>query len=261
MKRSINLIRITVIAGLLFFTATVKATSPPQCYYLLKVYHYKTKTQEEKLDNYFKNAYMPALGRAGSWQIGVFKTLEQDTDKRFYVLITFKKLSLLENADKKLVKDQQYLTDAKDFIDAAYNDAPYTRFETIVMHAFWTWKIPDIPKLTAPKTDRIYELRSYESATEKLHENKVKMFNDGGETVLFNRLNFNAVFYADVIVGSHMPNLMYMTSFNSMADRDTHWKTFGDDPVWKKLVAEPEYQHNVSKADRIFLHPTEYSNL
>jgi hypothetical protein len=35
----------------------------------------------------------------------------------------------------------------------------------------------------------------------------------GGEVPLFVRLGFNAVFYGEVIVGSHMPNLMYMTTF------------------------------------------------
>jgi hypothetical protein len=45
------------------------------------------------------------------------------------------------------------------------------------------------------------------------------MFNEGGEIELFKRLNFNAVFYASVISGSRMPNLMYMTSYESKADR------------------------------------------
>ena len=39
------------------------------------------------------------------------------------------------------------------------------------------------------------------------------MFNAGGEIDIFTKLNFNAVFYGDVIVGSHMPNLMYLTCF------------------------------------------------
>jgi hypothetical protein len=87
------------------------------------------------------------------------------------------------------------------------------------------------------------------------------MFNQGGEVTLFKRLGFNAVFYAEVLSGSHMPNLMYMTSFDNMASRDEHWKSFGNDPFWKKLVAAPEYQNNVSKADIFFLHPAEYSDL
>ncbi len=97
---------------------------------------------------------------------------------------------------------------------------------------------------------------------EKLHYNKVQMFNRGGESELFfKKLGFNAVFYASVLSGSHMPNLMYMTSFDNKTARDQHWKTFGDDPFWKQLSGSPEYQHNVSKADILFLHPTDFSDL
>jgi len=78
---------------------------------------------------------------------------------------------------------------------------------------------------------------------------------------LFKKLGFNAVFYASVLSGAHMPNLMYMTSFENMASREQHWKTFGSDPFWKNLSASPEYQHNVSHIDIVFLHPTDYSDL
>ena len=73
------------------------------------------------------------------------------------------------------------------------------------------------------------------------------MFNEGGEVVLFKRLNFNAVFYAEVIAGGNMPNLIYMTSFENMADRDAALENIRADPEWKKLSSDPIYQHNVSK--------------
>ena len=38
------------------------------------------------------------------------------------------------------------------------------------------------------------------------------------------------MFYASVLAGARMPNLMYMTTFENQAERDAHWKTFGDDP-------------------------------
>jgi hypothetical protein len=117
-----------------------------------------------------------------------------------------------------------------------------------------------VPKLTSPKAERVYELRSYEGPTEKYYRNKVKMFNDGDEVGLFNRLGFNAVFYAKVLAGSRMPNLMYMTTFNNMQDRDKHWEAFSADPQWKILSSMPKYQNNVSKADIIFLRPTDYSD-
>ena len=86
------------------------------------------------------------------------------------------------------------------------------------------------------------------------------MFNEGDEIGLFKKLNFNAVFYSEVIAGSHMPNLMYMTCFENKADRDAHWKSFVGDPFWKTLLAMPMYQHNVSHIDINFLRPTDYSD-
>ena len=117
-----------------------------------------------------------------------------------------------------------------------------------------------LPNLSSARKDRIYELRSYESATEKIFKNKVHMFNEGDEIGLFKRLNFNASFYGEVIAGGKMPNLMYMTCHENKTARDANWKNFGSDPYWKKLSGMPEYQHNVSHIDISYLYPTEYSD-
>jgi hypothetical protein len=245
---------------LCLFTAS-NANAADKYYYQLKIYHYKTQAQADRLDQYFQNAYIPAMHRMGVKEVGVFKPVESDTlGKRIYVLTPFRNWSQLEGTEQKLMKDQQYLTDGKDYIEANYKDAPYTRVETIVLRAFPKMPEPAVPDLTAPKADRIYELRSYESPTESYNVNKVKMFNDGDEVALFKRLGFNAVFYSEVLAGSHMPNLMYMITFNSMADHDKLWKSFGNDPYWKTLSAKSEYQNNVSHIDAIFLHPAAYSD-
>ncbi len=253
-----------LLAGYVFFLLCLPFTvnaQTPEYYYRIRIFHFKTKAQEDRLDKYFKDALLPALHRVHIPNVGFFKPVEQDTaDKKIYVLIPYSTRSELEHTHDDVMNDKKFLEDGKDFIDAAYNDVPYTRVETIILRAFPKWPAPTKPQLTASKPDRVYELRSYESPTEKYNANKVKMFNDGGETALFNRLNFNAVFYAEVTAGSRMPNLMYMTTFNSKEDRDKHWAAFSNDPVWKALVAKPEYAHNVSKADIIFLHPTEYSD-
>ena len=118
-----------------------------------------------------------------------------------------------------------------------------------------------LPQLSAAKNERVYELHSYESATEKIFWNKVKMFNVGDEIGLFERLGFNAVFYSEVIAGPRMPNLMYMATFENMQEREKHWKAFSNDGQWKKLTAMPEYQKNVQHADIIFLRPVDYSDI
>ncbi|HYJ38995.1 MAG TPA: NIPSNAP family protein [Chitinophagaceae bacterium] len=230
--------------------------------YQLTVYHFNSPEQEKAIDGYLKSAYIPAVRKNGIKDVGVFKLIANDTatDKRIYVLIPLKKIEDISTLSPAQLVDQQNLQNGKDYLDAPFSNVPYLRIENIVLKAFELAPKMSLPKLSAAKTDRIYELRSYEGGTEKLFRNKVEMFNQGGEIKLFERLNFNAVFYAEVLSGSRMPNLMYMTSFESREDRDAHWKTFGNDPEWKKLSALPQYQKNVSKIDIMLLTAAEYSD-
>ena len=230
-------------------------------YYKLKIYHLKSQAQADRLDAYLKNAYLPAMHKLGVKNMGVFKPIKADTAGMLvYVFVPFKTINQLESLEQKLLADQDYVAAGKDYLTASYKDAPYTRLETIVLSAFPKMPESAVPNLTANKTDRVYELRNYESATEAYNINKVNMFNDGDEVALFKRLGFNAIFYSEVLSGSHMPNLMYMISFDSMEEHDKHWKAFGDDAYWKTLSAKTEYQNNVSHIDAIFMHPTAYSD-
>jgi NIPSNAP protein len=230
--------------------------------YTITVYHFKDAQQEVALDTYLQTAYLPALHRKNKKNIGVFKPITNDTsaDKIIYVIVPFKSLDEIQALEKSLAKDSVYMQAGKDYINASYQNPPYTRMEKIVLSAFALAPQMKLPQLHSDKKDHIYELRSYESPTEKYHINKVKMFNEGGEIKIFTHINANAVFYADVIAGSHMPNLMYLTSYENMEDRDAHWKSFGDDPDTKKLFAIDEYKNNVSKADIILMHAASYSD-
>ena len=231
-------------------------------FYQVTVYHFTGPDQQTAIDTYLKDAYVPALHRRGIKNVGTFKPITNDTaaDKRIYVIIPLKSLEEMASLTSRLLEDQQYLQNGKSYLDAAYNNTAYLRMESIILQAFPLAPKMKLPKLTGPKQDRIYELRSYEGPTEKLYRSKVEMFNQGGEIKLFERLNFNAVLYGDVLAGCRMPNLMYMTSFENREDREAHWKTFGQDPEWKRLSALPQYQKNVSKSDIILMQATDYSD-
>lgn len=232
-------------------------------FYQLTVYHFNNEAQEKVIDNYLENALIPALHRMKIGKIGVFKPLSNDTaaDKRLYVLLPMQSLDRITKIPAKIQSDKVYQTAGAEYLNAMYIAPPYTRMETILLQAFSLAPEMQFPALKSDKKDRVYELRSYESATEKMYRNKVQMFNQGDEIGLFKRLNFNAVFYGEVIAGDKMPNLMYMTSFENMDDRNSHWKTFSADPEWKKLSAMPEYQKNVSHIDITLMHPADYSDL
>ena len=244
------------------FTLLAQSSGKNREYYQLITYQFSTSAQEQTIDAYLEKALLPALHRRSIKNVGVFKPIANDTSvtKIIYVLIPSNKIEALADLSTQLLREMEYLQAGKEYLDALYTNPPYQRMESTLLYAFSMAPKLILPKLSGPKSDRVYELRSYESATEKLYRNKVKMFNAGGEVVLFDRLQFNAIFYAEVISGSRMPNLMYMTSFENMEERNKHWKSFVDDPEWKKLVAMEEYKNNVSKINIILSRAAAYSD-
>lgn len=252
---------IILVICLLFIVAA--DAQDKRSFYEIRVYHFNDAAQLQKTAKFLEEAWIPAMHRQGVKHIGAFTPIGNDTAlrKKLYLFIPLSSINAIHQLDDALLKDADYLAKGEGYLNAAYDQPTFARMETIVLRAF-----PDMPKYEKPSlkgnlSERIYELRSYEGATEKLYRKKVEMFNKGGEIPLFKRLGFNAVFYAEVLAGSSMPNLMYMTSFDNIEERNKHWKTFGDDPEWKRLFALPEYQHTVSKLDIILLHPTSYSDL
>jgi len=247
---------------ILLMSPSLFAQKKKNQFYNLKIYSYSSLENEQQIDAYLKDAYLPALKRLAISPVGVFKPKDQtkDTLMHTYVLVPMTSLDEAYTLDEKLSHDPTYKSDGKAYLEASYDHAPYKRLESILLMAFDEMPIIKAPPLTGPRKDRVYELRSYESPTEALHKNKVNMFNKGGEVKLFKDLGFNAVFYSRVISGSHMPNLMYMTTFDNKESRDAHWDTFEKSPVWKKLSSLPEYQNNVSHIDITFLYPTSYSD-
>jgi hypothetical protein len=124
-----------------------------------------------------------------------------------------------------------------------------------------------MPKLEVPggageKKPRIFELRIYESHSKKANAKKVEMFNRG-EIEIFRRTGLAPVFFGETLVGARMPNLTYMLVFENMAAREKNWGTFGSDPEWRKLSANPGYTDPeiVSNITNVFLRPTAYSQI
>jgi NIPSNAP len=264
MKKYLPLPVVSILCFLfLLSTSFVKNDKPPAVeYYQLSIYHIKNAAQLAVTNAYLKSTYLPALHKTGLKNIGVFNSIDNDTaaDKKVYVLIPFASVQQYTSFTNALTAGTVLHNDTSAYSNAAFNDPPYERIETALLKAFKDMPLLKKPLLTAPGAERVYELRSYEAATEKLYRQKVKMFNEGGEVVLFNRLGFNAVFYAEVLSGSHTPNLMYMTTFNNKTERDEHWKNFVSDSTWKRISALPEYQNTVSKADIFFMRPADFSD-
>lgn len=263
--RTISLSAARLLIGLMAFFH-LGASAQSRSFYQLKIYHLSTPQQEQNLDEFLGKAYLPALHRAGISKVGVFKPIpgankDPQDGQRVYVFVPYPSYKQFTGLDARLAKDGIYQEAGSAYLNAPHSAPPYARIETILMNAFEGSPHVEMPNLSGPRSERVYELRSYEGPTEALYRNKVDMFNKGDEIGLFRRLGFNAVFYGEVISGSRMPNLMYLTTFENKQSRDAHWDAFGKDAYWKELSAKPEYQNNVSRNQQIFLYPTEYSDL
>lgn len=243
--------------ALITFAAPAK-----QMYYEIKIYRIKDATQAATTDNYLKNAFIPALHRAGISKVGVFKPVETDTafGKFIYVFIPYKTADQYLKLITTLVNDKVYQQTGKDFLDAPYNNPPFVRYESVFMKAFSHMPQFRIPSFTTPVNERIYELRSYESATEAKALKKIHMFNEGGEIGIFEKIGANAVFYGQVLFGSQKPRLMYMTTYADMKSHDERWAAFRNHPDWLTLKAKEEYLNSTSKTKAFLLHPTDYSD-
>ncbi len=238
------------------------ASPARQMYYEIRMYRLNSTSQTEATDKFLKNAFIPALHRAGINTVGVFKPVETDTafGKFIYVFIPYKTIDQYIKLSSALENDQAYLLQGKEFLDAPYNNPHFVRYESIFMKAFSHMPKFRIPSFATPKSERIYELRSYESATEAKALKKIQMFNEGGEIGIFENIGANAVFYGQVLFGSLKPRLMYMTTYADMKSHDERWTAFRNHPDWKALSSKEEYAHATSKTKPYLLHPTDYSD-
>lgn len=242
--------------------AATVTEAPERNYYQLRTYTFADAEQEAVTDTFLAKAFMPALKKQGIAPIGVFKLRPEAEDslQKTFVLIPFNSLEQFAELEARLDQDDTFFSDGAEYLAADHEQPPYLRMESTLLRAFEDMPVLRASAVEGPRSERVYELRSYESPNETYYKNKVDMFNAGGEVVLFDKLEFNAVFYGDVISGAKMPNLMYMTSFPNMASRDEHWQAFVDAPEWKEMSSLDKYQNNVSHIDIYFLYPTAYSD-
>ena len=231
-------------------------------FYLLKTYIFDNEDQASMTDRFLADAYMPGMKQLGVTNIGVFKSriTEADSVMKTFVLMPLTSLSQAQTLEEKLWTDTYFLDNGFEYLNADAEAAPYQRIQTVVLRAFEHMPKMAVPTFETARADRVYELRSYESPTEKYYWKKVDMFNGGGEIDLFTKLNFNAVFYGEVIAGSSMPNLMYMTTHADTTARAANWKSFVDSPEWKEMSGLEKYANTVSHINVYLLYPTEYSD-
>jgi hypothetical protein len=260
-----NFVKTSLLAGTAAITTPVTSfasATPPAAareFYELRAYQLKDARQQALVEDYWKNAAIPALNRLGIKNIGVFTELKPEAQTRLFVIIPFNSINDLLKMTARLDEDASYKEKASAYLNAPATEPAYERIESSFLEAF-----AHAPKLTLPaKKPRIFELRQYQSASEGAGKKKIEMFNDKGEIDIFKRLGFRPVFFAETLIGELRPNLTYMVTFDDMSAHDSHWQAFGSDPEWKKISSDPNYADAklVSKITSTFIVPAAYSQI
>lgn len=231
-------------------------------FYQLRRYFLQSGPQTALTESYIGGALIPALTRMGMGPVGAFQLEFGPETPMFYVLIPGSSIEALAEMDLRLAEDAEFLKAADAFWNAPATAPSFLRVESSLLTAFEGWPRVTPPAAAATKGKRIFQLRTYESASNKDHVRKVKMFHTG-EFEIFLNAGFHPVFFADMLIGPRMPNLTYMLSFTEMAELEAKWDVFRNDPGWKKLSSDPRFSYEaiVSKISNQILRPLAASQI
>jgi hypothetical protein len=243
-------------------TPASSSSTAPQ-FYLWRQYTLRNGPQQKLMADFLRDAALPALNRLGMQPVGVFEAMIGAPSPTIYVLTPHASLEALLSIEAKLEADQAFLSAADPYIKATAVEPAYLRMESWLLRAFPNVPGIEVPKATATKGARMFELRIYESPSELAHRSKTEMFTSMGEVDIFRRTGLTPVFFSKMLVGPRMPNLVYMLTHENLAAREEHWKTFASDPEWKKVASTPGYSDAliVSNITTIFLRPAAYSQI
>ena len=217
-------------------------------YFELRVYTTQSEAQQQRINDYWQNAAVPAYTRMGIQPVGVFTETEASATNKVYVLIPCDSVEVFAAIPAKLAADADYQKAAAEFLSAPKSNPAYERIESSFLVAFDGMK-----HLAAPgQKASVFELRTYKSPSEEKGLNKIKMF-ESGEITVMKEVGLTPVFYGRTLIGPNMPCLTYMTCGENADEHKKHWSGFGSAAVWKQLQADPQYKDNMIGMIRVIL--------
>lgn len=230
-------------------------------YYQLVEYQGIESDRLHELDAFLEKALIPSLNRMGIENIGAI-SLEAPVDGKtsLYLIVPLSGPVQVATVVEALAKDDAFRKEAKSYWETDYKQPVYARMRSELLLAFDCFPKIVVPAQKIADKDRLFEMRVYESPTERMGHLKVDMFNNG-EVPIFLDCGIRPVFFGQALMGDRMPNLTYMTVYDNAAERDACWKKFQSHPDWAKLKAVEKYQGTVSKIHKFNLLPRPYSQL
>ena len=243
---------ILLIAVLGFcFTASAKKQSQKKEIYEWRIYTVTGNIAE--LDNFFEKTLIPAYKRQGV-KTGAFTPLKKEEKEQRYLLFVYPDIATWLKAKKAIWDDKTFRSAAQPYFETTAKKPLYSGFESFVCEA-----CDKIPQMRTPDKSRtLFEFRLYQSPNEEANQRKINMFNVD-EIAIFDKVGVNSVCYGEILSGSRMPALIYLTWYKDEKTRNEAWDKFRENPEWKTMRALPEYANTTNNNISVLLSPMPYS--
>jgi NIPSNAP. len=232
----------------------------PRQFFELRRYHLLPGAKQRAFTTFIGDAAIPAMNRAGVSKVGAFTVVYGENAPSLLLVLVHQSLDSVVSLRDLLASDDAYIRAGAAVNNAPLSDPAFVRVESTLLRAFEAMPTLEPSAGAGTNASRIFEMRTYESHSDRAALNKRAMFN-AGEVPIFRRTGLAPVFFGETIVGARMPSLTYMLTFSDMAARDAAWASFSKDADWKTLSADAQYKDNVSSISDIILRPTAYSQV
>jgi hypothetical protein len=222
--------------------------------------HNSDEDQSKRVADYLEAGLFPALARAGGRPVGAFATLIGPDSPSLFSITQYSSLAAMQEALAKIAADPAHEKASQTL--ASGPGMPFVTSESTLLQSLGVMPETVLPTDAATRPARIFELRIYQSQSVSARQKKAAMFNNG-EIGVFQRLGMRPVFIGESIIGPRQPNITYMLSFDSLAEREQRWQAFSTDPEWKKISSPPELKDSqiVANITNLILRPLPFSPL
>lgn len=224
-------------------------------YYTVEHYFLQQGTQLARMHEYFSKYRVPGVQKHHGGPILVMEAVIAPHVPQVAFITGFSSLDELSTVMTKVGADADLM---KRYYE--WEKGPEPPFETQTIELLEA--APYSPELVAAKHEkqRVFEWRTYHSPSfthlKALHERFA-----GPEIKIFHRVGIHPVLYTSGLIGDNIPNLTYLTPFDSFDAREKAWAAFVADEEWIKVRQESVDKHGqVTTANRILLYKaTAYS--
>ena len=228
-------------------TTPAHAADTPRTFLELATFrlHNSDEAQLKRVSDYLETGRFPALTRAGALSggsarpIAALSNLIGPDGPAILTITQYASLAAMQQALTALETDTAH----QKALEALSSGPglPFVTVESSLLQSLAVRPEAVLPTDAATRPPRIFELRTYQSQSWLARQKKAAMFNSA-EIGIFERLGMRPVFIGESVIGPRQPNITYMLSFDSLAEREKHWQAFGSDPEWKKLSAPPDFK-------------------